>query len=389
MAFKQLFRPKSILARLYAALLLAGAGSGLLVSFFLPKTGFFVLLTSGLLIGLVAVMLVRLLLVARLRQIETMAKAVMQQDISVRCALHSEDMLGTIASGFNRMAEDLTQSIGMVAQTTTRLADVANRVAAVSRQTDQCLQLQQKDTENVTAAANEMSSTASDMAVNAERVREAIRETATEAKGGALVATEAIGGIDNLLGRVSDAAQHITALREDAEKIGMVLEVIRGIAEQTNLLALNAAIEAARAGEQGRGFAVVADEVRTLASRTQHSTDEIQQVIESLQQKTVTAVDVMQKVTEKGQEGADYVERTAESLAGISGSVQSVEQMGEEITNAVIQQKSVAEQITADICRINSATEETAAGSQQTKSASEELLVQIDALKKVVKGFGL
>ena len=389
MAFKQLFRPKSILARLYAALLLAGAGSGLLVSFFLPKTGFFVLLTSGLLTGLVAVMLVRLLLVARLRQIETMAKAVMQQDISVRCALHSEDMLGTIASGFNRMAEDLTQSIGMVAQTTTRLADVANRVAAVSRQTDQCLQLQQKDTENVTAAANEMSSTASDMAVNAERVREAIRETATEAKGGALVATEAIGGIDNLLGRVSDAAQHITALREDAEKIGMVLEVIRGIAEQTNLLALNAAIEAARAGEQGRGFAVVADEVRTLASRTQHSTDEIQQVIESLQQKTVTAVDVMQKVTEKGQEGADYVERTAESLAGISGSVQSVEQMGEEITNAVIQQKSVAEQITADICRINSATEETAAGSQQTKSASEELLVQIDALKKVVKGFGL
>ncbi len=388
MVFKHFFRPNSVLMRLYIALLLGGAGSGLLWWWLIPGSGF-VVVFSGLAAGVIALLLVQWLLVGRLRRIERMAQAVIRQDISVRCELESDDLLGTIARGFNHMADDLTQSVGMVAQTTTRLADVASRVAAVSRQTDQCLQAQQADTENVTAAANEMSSTAIDMAANAERVREAIRQTADEAKNGALVATEAIGGIDNLLGQVSDAAQHISALQEDSDRIGMVLEVIRGIAEQTNLLALNAAIEAARAGEQGRGFAVVADEVRTLASRTQQSTDEIQQVIEALQQKTMTAVKVMEKVSAKGTEGSEYVERTAESLAGISGSVQSVEQMTDEITNAVIQQKNVAEQITADICRINSATEETAAGAQQTKSAGEELLMQIEALKKVVDGFGL
>ena len=194
-----------------------------------------------------------------------------------------------------------------------------------------------------------------------------------EAKSGALVATEAIGGIESLVAEVDSAAKVIRNLEQESENIGSVLDVIRGIAEQTNLLALNAAIEAARAGEQGRGFAVVADEVRTLASRTQQSTQEIQDMILRLQSGAGNAVKVMEGAQKKAQESSDLVEKAAESLGMIAGSISAINDMNTMIASAAEEQSAVAGEMQSNMNNIREVADRSAEGAQQTAQASEEL----------------
>ncbi len=330
-------------------------------------------LGAGAVCGVAVYALVHVVLLKRLRQISEIANAISRNDISHTCAMQSDDMIGEIIDAFNQMAANLRNMIGQISGATTQLAAAAEQTSTITDETSRGVQAQQSEIDSIASAMNEMTSTVQEVARNAADASSAAQTADSEAKNGALVATEAIGGIDSLVAEVDSAAQVIRNLEKESENIGSVLDVIRGIAEQTNLLALNAAIEAARAGEQGRGFAVVADEVRTLASRTQQSTQEIQDMILRLQSGAGNAVKVMEGAQSKAQESSDRVEKAAESLAMIAGSVSAINDMNTMIASAAEEQSAVAAEMQSNMNNIREVADRSAEGARQTAQASEEL----------------
>jgi len=330
-------------------------------------------LVAGAGIGLANYWMVNVILLKRLKRISEFANAISQNDISHECQIQSDDVIGEIVDAFNQMATNLKNMIGQISGATSQLAAAAEETSTVTDETSRGIQAQQSEIDSIASAMNEMTSTVQEVARNAAEASSAAGSADSEARSGALVATEAIGGIDALLSEVDSAAQVIRNLEKESENIGSVLDVIRGIAEQTNLLALNAAIEAARAGEQGRGFAVVADEVRTLASRTQQSTQEIQNMITTLQDGTGNAVKVMEGAQSKAQESSDSVSKAMESLATIAGSVSSINDMNTMIASAAEEQSAVAAEMQTNMNNIREVADRSADGAQQTAEASEEL----------------
>lgn len=346
--------------------------------FFEPMPGMFswllaTSLTGGATIGVVYYYLANIILVKRLRRIADVTQAISSGDITHRCDMQSADVIGEIINSFNIMAETLSANISSMAASSVNIEQAADRMLVLSAETDSCMQDQTLQIEQVSTAMEEMASSVQEVANSARAAAGASNEATSEAQQGALAATEAIGGLYALGSKVDEASQVLSGLRTDSDNIGVVMDVIRGIAEQTNLLALNAAIEAARAGEQGRGFAVVADEVRTLASRTQASTTEINEMIERLHHNTSHAVDVISDVSKRAESTSEEVEKAAEMLAGIAGSVTSIDNMNSQIADAVGQQQAVAEEISENVSLINHATEQTSAGTQQTRSDSKQL----------------
>jgi methyl-accepting chemotaxis protein len=330
-------------------------------------------MTSGVACGVAIYGLVHVVLLKRLKQISEIANAISHNDISHTCTMQSNDMIGEIIDAFNQMASNLRDMIGQISGATTQLAAAAEETSTITDETSRGVKAQQAEIDSIASAMNEMTSTVQEVARNAADASNAAQSADSEAKSGALVATEAIGGIEALVNEVDSAAQVIRNLEQESENIGSVLDVIRGIAEQTNLLALNAAIEAARAGEQGRGFAVVADEVRTLASRTQQSTQEIQDMILRLQGGAGNAVKVMEGAQAKAQESSDLVEKAAESLAMIAGSVSAINDMNTMIASAAEEQSAVAGEMQSNMNNIREVADRSADGAQQTARASEEL----------------
>jgi methyl-accepting chemotaxis protein len=330
-------------------------------------------LVAGSACGVAVYALVHVVLLKRLKRISDIANAIGRNDISHSCEMQSDDMIGEIIDAFNQMAANLRNMIGQISGATTQLAAAAEETSTITDETSRGVQAQQTEIDSIASAMNEMTSTVQEVARNAADASTAAQTADSEAKHGALVATEAIGGIDALVNEVNSAAQVIRNLEKESENIGSVLDVIRGIAEQTNLLALNAAIEAARAGEQGRGFAVVADEVRTLASRTQQSTREIQDMILRLQSGAGNAVKVMEGAQSKAQESSDRVEKAAESLAMIAGSVSAINDMNTMIASAAEEQSAVAAEMQSNMNNIREVADRSAEGAQQTAQASEEL----------------
>ena len=246
---------------------------------------------------------------------------------------------------------------------------------------------QKQELEMVATAVNEMTAAVQEVSQSTSNAAQAANDASAMSSKGALTVTDAIGIIDSLDANISTASKSISQLKADSENIGGVLEVIRGIAEQTNLLALNAAIEAARAGEQGRGFAVVADEVRTLASRSHDATQEIQEMIERLQDGVMSAVSTMSEVSNRATEGVEQVEASAEALAEISGSVSIINDMNTQIAAATEEQNAVASEVSRNIEQINQLSSETSQGAYETEQSSQRLLKLTDDLRVLVEQF--
>lgn len=308
-------------------------------------------------------------------------------DLTRRLDDSSKDEIGRLANGFNMFASVVHHIIKEVLGYTEQLTQSADRLTVVTEETSRGADRQQAQTDEVVAAVNELAATGQEVARNTAEAAVAAQHAEDASAEGRGVVGQTIDAIESLADEVERASEVINRLGADSEAIGGVLDVIRGIAEQTNLLALNAAIEAARAGEQGRGFAVVADEVRTLASRTQESTAQIQTMIERLQSGTREAVSVMGTSKDRASSTVEQAVRAGASLQTISDAVKVINNMNLQIATAAEEQNAVAENINQSVTNISSITEQTAAGAQQTASASNELNSLAEKLSSMVKQF--
>jgi methyl-accepting chemotaxis protein len=278
-----------------------------------------------------------------------------------------------IARPLAAVATSLRDIILHVTDSTTQLSTAAEQMAIVTDQANQTVVNQKSETDQVATAMNEMTATVAEVARSAASAAESANAAQEQTDNGQRIVGETVTVIQQLAEGVERAADVILQVESDSDQIGTVLDVIKGIAEQTNLLALNAAIEAARAGEQGRGFAVVADEVRTLASRTQESTQEIQSMIERLQQSSKQAVEAMDQGRSQAETGVEYVNKAGESLHEITQAVSAINDMNRQIASAAEEQNSVAEEVNRNILNINQLSDQTVETSDQISSAGQNL----------------
>lgn len=295
----------------------------------------------------------------------------------------------SLLAAMARMVDNLRRLLREVANASAQVTAAATELSATSEETKRQVQVEQSEADQVATAMNEMTATVEEVARNAAAAAHAAQETDRETEAGGQVVAQTISAIDLLAQEVESAGQVIAQLSKDSEEIGAVLDVIRGVAEQTNLLALNAAIEAARAGEQGRGFAVVAAEVRTLASRTQSSIQDIQEKIERVQSGSAGAVAVMNKGQQMARESVVQAQRAGESLQSISAAIARIADMNRQIASAAEEQAAVAEEINRNIHTISSTVDQTATGSAHIASASEELAHLANRLQERLGRFRL
>jgi len=285
------------------------------------------------------------------------------------------------------MIGNLSLMVTEINSTAGQLASSSELLSAVTQQTNTGMDKQLSETEQVATAINEMSATAHEVARNAAEVASAAHAANEEAQQGSGVAKKLMTAINEQVVEVGVVDESLKRLQQQALKISEVVNVINGIAEQTNLLALNAAIEAARAGEQGRGFAVVADEVRTLATRTQESTTEISETITQLQNETNTTVEAMSHALEKAKETEGFVTESSERLHSIAGAVDTINTMITQIASATEEQTSVAEEININVSTIKTIAEQVAQGASQTTSATGEMSSLAHQLEQLISKF--
>ncbi len=308
-------------------------------------------------------------------------------DLTRRIQKSSHDEIGEVVDWFNQFVDKLHRSIGELVSSSRPLTSVSDDLHSLTTRTTQITEQQNRATEEVSLVVDDMVSSMQEVSSNAGSAAQAAREADQAAKEGRAIVNETVRSINSLAGEVERASEVIRKLESDTANVGSILDVIRGIAEQTNLLALNAAIEAARAGEQGRGFAVVADEVRTLASRTQDSTKEIQTVIEQLQHAARSAVSVMSDSKERARNSVTQAAKTDESLQAITAKVESITVMNNQIAAATDRQEQAANSIKDNVVGIKSTSEDAMAGMHKVEAASNSLKNIAQTLRKVTGQF--
>ncbi|HHQ4798949.1 TPA: methyl-accepting chemotaxis protein [Aeromonas veronii] len=299
----------------------------------------------------------------------------------------SHDELGKLAQGFNEMQSNLRMLVNEVSGSVVQLGAAAEEISAVAQQSANNMGAQQHELNQLATAMNEMQATVQEVARNTNDAASAATLASDTAVQGSETVNDSIGRIEKVATAIEETALVIRQLGDDSRNIGMVLEVIQGIAEQTNLLALNAAIEAARAGEQGRGFAVVADEVRTLAKRTQDSTSQINHIISELQQRANEAGVTMQQSQDMMSETVHTAREAGASIAEISSSVNSISHMNIQIATATEEQGAVSEELNRNVVNISNASEEVATGAKQMAQACNDLNLLATQLQEVVRKF--
>ncbi|MFQ2094198.1 methyl-accepting chemotaxis protein [Aeromonas taiwanensis] len=301
----------------------------------------------------------------------------------------NRDELGQLGSAIDRMQGALADLVSEIAGSVSQLSSAVEEVSAISEQSAKGMASQQSEVSQVATAMNEMQSTVNEVARNTTDAMSAAKQASRTSTMGNEVVRSAIGSIEQVSQQIEQAGAVVQQLETDSASISMVLDVIRGIAEQTNLLALNAAIEAARAGEQGRGFAVVADEVRSLAQRTQASTAEISKMIEVLQERTAEAGNAMQLSRQQMQSSVELAREAGGSIDSINGAVTQITDMNTLIATATEQQNAVTEELNRSIVNIHAAADENALGAQQTAQACVELSKLANTLHHMTQRFTL
>ena len=316
-----------------------------------------------------------------------MADTMSQGNFRVTPPKASKDEVGQLINAMQTMSKKISHALVNVIQSTDTLASAVEQTSATTEQTNQNVQQQRENTQALAEAIHEMAATVSHVAENTHSASDAAQRANTAANDGKQIVTQTMQSIDALYNQVNEASQVIQDLAKHSDEIGNVLDVIRDIADQTNLLALNAAIEAARAGEQGRGFAVVADEVRTLAQRTQESTQEIQTMITRVQDSSKNAVNVMERGATQAQMSVEQAKSANSALEQITHAIATIVSMNAEITTAVEEQSRVTQTINQNITDIAAASEQTAQGADQTAEATTSVSGQTLYLQNIVANF--
>ncbi|WP_412503453.1 methyl-accepting chemotaxis protein [Shewanella indica] len=326
-------------------------------------------------------------LTASLNRINQALNILASGDLTHKLDDSGEDEFAELSRNCNRLIDSLRGLIRGILDRSNQLAAAAEQTSAVTSQTTIGIQEQKSQVDQVATATTELSSSAQQVSHSADHALSQIKQADEEAQNMRIIAEENRRTIEALADEVAKAGQVINKVHSDSDAIGSILDVIRGIAEQTNLLALNAAIEAARAGEQGRGFAVVADEVRNLASRTQESTQEIQQMIQVLQTGTQEAVAVMEQGRAQANSCVAKTEQANQALEAISESVHQAFDAGTQIANAAQEQNLVSQQVSEKLEHIALISEETASGADQTAQSSHQVAQLAEELQASVGEF--
>ncbi len=327
----------------------------------------------ALIFGVVAAWAITRQIVIPLNQTLSVAERIASGDLSHNLNSARQDELGQLQRAMQSMTVGLRELIGGISDGVTQIASAAEQLSAVTEQTSSGVNSQKVETDQVATAMNEMAATVQEVARNAEEASEAAVAADQQAREGDKVVSEAIAQIERLATEVGNSTEAMGQLQRESDKIGSVLDVIKSVAQQTNLLALNAAIEAARAGEAGRGFAVVADEVRSLAQRTQKSTEEIEELIVGLQNGTQQVATIMDNSRGLTESSVELTRRAGSALGNITRTVSTIQAMNSQIATAAEQQSAVAEEINRSVLNVRDISEQTAAASEETAASSTEL----------------
>ncbi|PPK35752.1 methyl-accepting chemotaxis protein [Pseudomonas laurylsulfatiphila] len=323
--------------------------------------------------GLLAAWAITRQIIIPLNQTLAVAERVASGDLTHNLTSQRRDELGQLQRAMQSMTQGLRELIGGISDGVTQIASAAEELSAVTEQTSAGVNSQKVETDQVATAMNEMAATVQEVARNAEEASEAAVAADQQAREGDKVVGEAIAQIERLAAEVGHSTEAMGELKRESDKIGSVLDVIKSVAQQTNLLALNAAIEAARAGEAGRGFAVVADEVRSLAQRTQKSTEEIEELIVGLQSGTQQVATIMDNSRTLTDSSVELTRRAGGSLESITRTVSAIQAMNQQIAAAAEQQSAVAEEINRSVLNVRDVSDQTSAASEETAASSIEL----------------
>ena len=343
----------------------------------------------ALLVGLIAAWVITRLIVAPLRSVIRVAQQIAAGDLSATIEVTRRDEIGQLMQAMQQMGAGLSSIVSGLQAGIEQLASSAQSLSAVTEQTNLEVSSQKEETEQVATAMNQMTATVHDVARNAEEAAQAAQTADDKVESGQQVVRQSMARIEQLADSATSASSSIESLSAEIQNIGTVLSVIKSVAEQTNLLALNAAIEAARAGEQGRGFAVVADEVRALAKRTQQSTEEIERLVSALRSAAQSSVQQIQNSGELVKLAVSDALQTESALGSIAAAVSLIQQMNQQIAAAAEEQSSVAEEINRSVTSIRASADQSSLAMQGNAASSIELAQLGVELKGMVGHFRL